>query len=132
MAKTNKAKPLVELDKPGGKVMAYWESAKAAADFYKFPNQVSISYNVNGTTKQARGHYFRYATDKETEAYQQAMQRIDAVTDPKPVAPEPVKEILPVEVIPEVVQKPDAHEDALSPFDKLLQKSKKNFNNNSD
>ena len=42
------------------------------------------------------------------------------------------KEIqMPVETIPEVIQSSDKQEDALSPFARLLQESKKKFNNNS-
>lgn len=112
--------------------MAYWESAKAAAEFYKFSNQVVISYNVNGITKQAKGHYFRYASAKETDVYQKAMRRIDAIAVPAPVVTAPIADSFPVDTIPELAQKPDDQGGALSLFDRLLQKSKKNFNENSE
>lgn len=134
MARKNLNKPIVETDKPGGKTIKYWRSAKSAADFYGFSQQVIISYNVNGITKQAKGHYFRFATKQEIEDYEVILRRLAAAqsTDPAPIVPELTPEATPIETIPEVVQKADNQTDAISPFDRLLQESKKKFTENSD
>jgi len=133
MANPNLKKPIIELNKPGGKPIAYWESSKAAADFYNL-SQVVISYNVNGKTRQAKGHYFRYATKKETEEYNNNLLRIDAADRAAalPVVEEPAKIDIPAEIIPDVVQKPEDQYDTLTPFEKMLQKSKNKLDNNSE
>jgi hypothetical protein len=135
MANKNLKKPIVELDRPNGKPVAFWDSSKAAAEFYQM-TPVSISYNINGKTKQAKGHYFRYATKKEIESYVQGMAKIEAAISAKNAETAQALEqnliALPVETIPESVQKPDTHADTLSPFDRLLQGCKKKFNDNSE
>lgn len=131
MAKSQK-KPIIELDKPNGKPIAYWESSQKAANHYNI-NQVNISYNITGRQKQAKGHYFRFATPKEIDEYNKAMARIAAATkadDPAPVVNK-IEQLPPAEVIPEAVQPTEEKENTLSPFELLLQKSKKKFNDNS-
>jgi hypothetical protein len=128
----NKKKPIIELDKAGGKPLAYWPSAKDASAYYNI-HQVNICYNVNGATKQAKGHYFRFATPKEIASY----EIIQATIKPETAESAPLVENIPnpnipVETIPESVQSADNQDDALSPFALLLQKSKNNFNKNSD
>ena len=133
MARKNQNKPIVETDKPGGKVVMYWPSSKSAADHYKI-NQVNISYNINGITKQAKGHYFRYATPKETAAYEESIKRIDTAeaVPQEPAAPEVITPIIPVDIIPETVNKTELPPDSLTPFERMLQKSKEKFKENSD
>lgn len=127
----NKNKPIIEVDKPGGKPILYWPSAKEASEFYKI-NQVNISYNVNGVTKQAKGHYFRFATPKEIAAFEKITASIKPDIDLAPPVVKIFSEIqLPVETIPEVVQNADPQGDALSPFARLLQESKNKFENDS-
>lgn len=133
MANKNLCKPIIELDKPNGKPVAYWGSSKEAAEHYGI-GQVNISYNINNITKQAKGHYFRYATKQETAAYNASVARIDAVQNIQsapvaPVAPITPTPVLPVETIPEVVHKPS---DTLTPFQRMVQESKKKFNENSE
>lgn len=127
--KTNK-KAIVELDKPGGKIIKYWESGAQAAEAYGM-NRVIISYNVHGTTTQAKGHYFRFATPKEIEQYAQIIIAIE----PKSVEPIPVEPILtsssePAEVIPEVVKPNENQSDARTPFERLLEAGKKKLMDN--
>jgi hypothetical protein len=132
MAKIRQNKPIIETDKPGGKPIKYWRTAKAAAEFYKFGNQIGISYNVNGINQQVKGHYFRFATVKEIIDYEEILRRHDKPNaNPIPIEPEPIINI-PAETIPEIVQKPELLDDTLSPFERLLQKSKKKFTENSD
>jgi hypothetical protein len=133
MARTRPNKPLIETDKPGGRPIKYWRTAKSAADYYKLGNQVIISYNVKGITKQAKGHYFRYATEREIKDYEEILRREASETNANkvPVGPEPIINI-PAETIPEVVNKPEPNGETLSPFERLLQESKKKFKNNSD
>lgn len=125
------SKPLIEMDKPKGKVIKYWESAKAAGEYYNI-NVVNISYNVNGTTKQAKGHYFRFATPKEIEQYSKIIEQIEEPisVDPAPVDDKNDMPAGPASVIPEVVQPDELQEDTLSPFARLLEESKKKFQNN--
>lgn len=134
MAK-NKNKPIVELDKPNGKVKAFWNSAKEASEFYKI-HQVNISYNVNGKTKQAKGKYFRFATKKEIEIYQHIKEQILPVTTPELnepyTMPLPTGNDIPVEIIPEKPQLNDNQLGYISPFERMLQESKKKFNDNSE
>ncbi len=132
MAQSQK-KPIIELDKPNGKPIAYWESSLKAAKHYNI-NQVNISYNITGRQKQAKGHYFRFATPKEIDEYNKAMARIAEATkdaDPVPVAVNKTEQLPPAEVIPEAVVPSENKENTLSPFELLLQNSKKKFNGNS-
>lgn len=133
MARKPQNKPIVELDKPGGRIITYWRSAKAASEFFNI-NQVNISYNVNNITKQAKGHYFRFATKQEIEDYEKILRQAAAApsAEAAPVEPTRLADNTPVETIPEVVQKPEIQDDTLSPFARLLQNSKKKFNDNSD
>jgi hypothetical protein len=133
MARIRQNKPIIETDKPNGKPIKYWRTAKAAAEFYKFGNQIGISYNVNGITKQVKGHFFRFATVKEIVDYEEILRRQETVANANPIATEPAPLInIPAETIPDVVQKPEPQQDSLTPFERLLQKSKKKFNENSD
>ncbi len=128
----SKKKPIIELDKPNGKPIRYWESCQKAADYYRI-NQVNISYNISGRQKQAKGHYFRLATAKEIEEYKIAMARIDAAinAEPAPVVVNEIEQLPPAEIIPDVVQYSENQGQPLSPFEEMLQKSKKKFNENS-
>lgn len=132
MANKNLRKPIVELDKPKGKIIKYWESARQAADAYKF-TQVIISYNVNGKTKQAKGHYFRFATSIEIEQYSKIVNIIDTpiIADATPIAPHIEDFNVPVEVIPETVNKSENQDNMLTPFQRLLEAGKKKLTDNS-
>lgn len=132
MEKYSRKKPIVELDKPGGKIKKYWESAKQAADAYNM-NQVIISYNVRGTTKQAKGHYFRFATKKEVEQYSNIINIIDEeiITDTTPIVTDSENSNIPVETIPEVVNRDENQVNTLSPFEQLLEASKNKLTENS-
>lgn len=132
MANRKQNKPIIELDKPSGKVIKYWNSAKAAAEFYKM-TVVSISYNVNGINRQAKGHYFRFATAKEIEAYANALVRIDNAINVEPTPKEVELDLptLPVEIIPEHIQPTEDQQNTLSPFYRLLEAGKKKLNENS-
>lgn len=125
-------KPIVELDKPKGKAMKYWESAKKASDFYNI-NVVNISYNVNGTTKQAKGHYFRFATAEEIEQYSKINDQLDAPpsAEPAPIAEIDDGPVGPTPVLPEVIQSDEIQDNTASAFARLLEESKKKFQNNS-
>jgi len=126
----DKRKPLVELSEPGGNVIMYWPSAKDAANYYGI-NQVNISYNANGICHQAKGHYFRFATPEETNQYRLLYEFLNKI--PNKPAPKPVEVI---EIPAENIEAPDettANPDGeLSFFEKMLQKSKNNFNSNSE
>ena len=76
----DKNKAIVELDKMGGKIIMYWPSAKAASVHYGI-NQVNICYNVKGRCKQAKGHFFRFATNEEIDQYKQLQYRLDCRDD---------------------------------------------------
>lgn len=132
MARHQKNKPIVELDKPYGKVIKFWDSAKAASLMYNI-SQVVISYNVNDFTKQAKGHYFRFATSKEIQAYKVTIAKIDSEKSAEPTQKEETIQIpnLPVEIIPEVVQSGENQINTLSPFYRLLEAGKKKLNENS-
>lgn len=131
MAKFDRRKPIVELDRPGGKVMAYWHSAKDASEFYNI-HTVNISYNVNGKTKQALGRYFRFATPKEIRSHNEIMANMKPeTTEAAPLDVKPQEPQTPVDTIPEAIQTTDKQDDTLSPFARLLQESKKRFNKNS-
>lgn len=129
-------KPIVELDKPNGKTINYFESAKKASDLYKI-NVVNISYNVNGITKQAKGHYFRFATATEIDFFTQIMQKLDSISQPQPSAePAPVEDNLgsadgPTPVLPEAPDNNENQTNTTSAFARLLEESKKKFQNNS-
>lgn len=131
MAYADKRKPIIELDKPNGKIKQYWPSAKDAAEFYGF-NVVIISYNVNKRTKQAKGHYFRFATPEEIEIYKNI--QISVVENDIKVAPEPAPAFIPPDIPVEVISAPDPNEQPLneSAFEKMLKESKKKFNENSE
>jgi len=133
MAK-NKNKPIVELNKPKGKVVAYWESAKEASEFHKI-NQVNISYNVNGITKQAKGHYFRFATPAEIAMYRQIKDKLKPNEPEKsvegPAVPLLTSPPTPADIIPEVVKKTEPLGETPSVFEQMLKKYKKKFNDNS-
>lgn len=126
-------KPIVELDKPKGKIKLYWDSAKSAGDFYGI-NVVNISLNCTGQTKQAKGHYFRFATPAEIEVYKSLnslLEEVEAtpkteITDDKHEAPNG-----PAPTLPDIIEPNENQNDALSPFARLLEESKKKFNNNS-
>lgn len=131
MANKHQKKPIVETDKPGGKVKKYWESAVQAAAFYNI-SQVIISYNVRGTTKQAKGHYFRFATAKEIEQFQRIIGDIDnKIADMVPVEPVIIPNNIPVDIIPETVKSDDDQNDTLSNFERLLEAGKKKLIDNS-
>ncbi len=116
---------------PNGKIKQYWHSAKAASDFYNI-NVVNISYNVNGITKQAKGHYFRFATQQEIEQYSKIAETIapPISTDPAPIDDNSAISVSPAPVIEETVQPDEQQENITSPFARLLEKSKKKFQNN--
>jgi hypothetical protein len=125
----DKRKPLVELEGPNGSVKAFWPSAKAASEHYGI-HQVNISYNVNGITKQAKGHYFRFATTEEIINYQNLLDNIDQDVIAQP---DPVTHIeIPEEHIEAPADLPPHEDGSLSPFEKLLQKSKNIFKENSE
>lgn len=127
-------KPIVELEKPGGKIKAFWKSAKEASEFHNI-HPVNISYNVNGKTKQAKGKYFRFATKKEIEAYLLIQKEISPVEPEKSALPIPIPlpdTNLPVDIIPENPQSGDNQIGYVSPFEKMLQDYKKKFNENSE
>lgn len=127
----DRRKPIVELD-VDGKIIAFWESAKNASDYYQNITVVSISYNVTGVTRQAKGHYFRFATPLEIKTYRDVQGLIkEPIAEEKPIQNLEIPE-LPVETIPNVIQKNENQVDVISPYDRLLQKSKKKFNNNSE
>lgn len=132
MANPYLKKPIIELDKPGGNFLRYWESSKAASDFYNI-SQVVISYNINKKTKQAKGHYFRYATQKEIEGYGAVKARIEVSenTQPAPIEPVFTPPDLPAATLPESPQVNEEHDNTESAFTRLLQESKKKFNENS-
>lgn len=126
-------KPIVELDKPKGKIKAYWESAKAAGAHYGI-NVVNISYNCTGQTHQAKGHYFRFATPAEIEQYKKLDNLLEEVenvveqtiTDEKIDIPNG-----PAPTLPEIIEPDEIQKDTLSPFARLLEESKKKFKDNS-
>lgn len=124
-------KPLIELDKPNGKIKQYWHSAKAASDFYNI-NVVNISYNVNGITKQAKGHYFRFATPNEIEQFSKIADQIEEAPSADPAPVDDINDIpaSPAPVIEETVQPDEIQENMISPFARLLEESKKKFQNN--
>lgn len=131
MARKINKKPIVELEKPGGKVKKYWESARLAADAYKI-STVIICYNVKGTTSQAKGHYFRYATSIEIEQYTQIINSITtSSTDSIPVEPITVPTNENVDTIPEVVKREENQIDTLTPFERLLEAGKNKLMDNS-
>ncbi len=120
------------MDKPKGKTIKYWESARKASDYYNI-NVVNISYNVNGTTKQAKGHYFRFATDEEIDQYSKINDQLEA---PPSVGAAPVVEadnapISPAPVLQEPIQSNEGQDNTTSAFARLLEESKKKFQNNS-
>lgn len=128
---TKRNKPIVELDKPNGKVVAYWESGKKACEAYNLQPH-NISYNVKGITKQAKGHYFRYATISEIEQY----SRIAIALDIKNTVPTTVEPVLStekdqVEIIPEIVISDENQINTLSNFERILLAGKKKLIDNS-
>lgn len=125
-------KPIVELDKPGGKIIQYWECAKQASKFYNI-SQVMISYNVNGKLQQAKGHYFRFANAKEIDQYTNIVSSIEKpiITDSAPVVVENTFQNIPAEIIPDVVKRNENHANALTPFEQMLENSKKKLKDNS-
>lgn len=129
----NRNKPLIELDKPRGKVRAYWASARAASDHYGI-NVVNISQNVNGVTRQAKGHYFRYATPAEIEQYTEILKKSDKQ---EPVTT-PVTEVNeeenhgPASTLPDVIEATEDQSNSQSAFARLLEESKKKFKSNSE
>jgi predicted carbohydrate-binding protein with CBM5 and CBM33 domain len=133
MAKKIAVKPLIEMDKPHkGKVLRYWQSAKAAAAYYNI-NVVNISQNVTGQTHQAKGHYFRYATAKEIEDFSKIVEHIE---EPKSVIQPAIDDIndipeSPTPVIPEAPQADDDQRDTASNFARLLEEAKKKIKYNS-
>lgn len=131
MANHNLKKPIIELYKDG-KYKAYWSCAKEASEFYNI-SQVVISYNVNGRTKQSKGHFFRFATNAEIKTYSQISNRINSAesTQASPIEQEFTPPSIPAEIIPDTPQEFIKQENTISPFTRLLQKSKKKFNDNS-
>lgn len=132
MAQKSKEKPLIELDKRYGKPIAYWESIAKAASFYNLKT-ANISAHVTGRQQQANGHFFRYATPKETEEYNKNLARIDAAINAQatPVEINNTIPTTPPDTIPETVKQTEKQDDTLSPFDAMLQKCKNLFNENS-
>lgn len=131
MGTNDRRKPIVELDKPGGKVIKYWESAKKASEAYNI-SQVMISYNVTGKLKQANKHYFRFANPREIEQYTNIKNSLETpITVATPVVAENTIQIEPGEIIPEVVKRNENHNDTLTPFEQLLENSKKKLKDNS-
>ena len=131
MAK-DKRKPIVELDKPNGKVTKYWESTKDASLFYGI-HPVNISQNVTGCTKSAKGHYFRYATYREIADYNKIIaQTPDPIIDqPTTIDDKTANTDAPVITIPETIQPTEDQQDTTSNFARLLEESKKKFQKNS-
>lgn len=124
-------KPIVELDKPNGKAINYFESAKKASDLYKI-NVVNISYNVNGITKQAKGHYFRFATATEIEFFNKIVETLEALPSAEPAPVDVIEETTegPTPVILEASEDNETQENTTSAFARLLEESKKKFQNN--
>jgi len=130
-----KNKPLIELDSRDikkAKVIHYWDSGKEAAEFYRF-NPVYISMYLNGTQKSCRGKFFRYATPAEIEVFRNIDHQI---TTSEKLAAEPVEQPailpgLPVELIPEIVEKPVIDCENLSPFERMLKEKAEKLKNNS-
>lgn len=118
----DKRKPLVELESYNGKVKAFWESGKEAAEFYGF-SQVLLSICVKGRSRHVRKKYFRYATDEEIAAYYTVKQKVTEEEKKQNEQPATLPQLptTPVETIPEKVEKPA---EELSPFEKLLKKGK--------
>lgn len=125
-------KPLIETDKPNGRIKQYWKSAKEAGLYYNI-NVVNISMNVTGNTKQAKGHYFRYATQDEIEQYSKI---VDYTCTEKSVEPAPIDDnseisLSPAPILPELRQLDEIQSDTLSPFARLLEEGRKKIKNNS-
>ena len=129
-----KNKPIVELDKPNGKVIKYFISSKDAADFYNM-NQANISYNINKKYHQAKGHYFRLANSKEIADYnmvEKKLRKEDNTNNQPKITTITIPSTMPVEVIPERPEDTDNQRDEKSPFDRLLDNYKNKFNNNTE
>lgn len=130
MAK-DKRKPIVELDKPGGKVIKYWKSSKDAALFYDI-NAVNISQNVTGQTLQAKGHYFRHASLTEIANYNKINAELteSTIVQPTLIEPIPNESHGPAPTLVDTSYDAVNQEDTMSHFELLLEKSKKNFQKN--
>jgi ferritin-like protein len=130
MGSTNR-KPLIETDKPNGKIKQYWNSAREAGEFYNI-NVVNISMNVTGNTKQAKGHFFRYATKEEIEQYSKIVDYTYTQTsvEPTPIDDNNDISLSPAPILPESIQFDEIQPDALSPFARLLEEGKKKIKNN--
>lgn len=130
MAKKNRNKPVVELEKTTGKIIKYFESAKSAADTYNI-SPVYISYNVKGVIKHAKGHVFRFATQQEIRTFEKLYQQVVQEETQTSELPSVTTQNEPVETIPERVDK-DANEiDTTSNFQRLLETGKKKLIDNS-
>lgn len=118
----DKRKPLVEIDSSNGKVKMYWESGKDACAFYAIKPGV-MSLCLNGNIKHVKKKYFRFATEQEKILYSGVKERLSENLKPaeQPLVPAEALPDIPVEVIPETVEKP---EDDLTPFDRLIKKGK--------
>lgn len=115
----DKRKPLVEMDSENGKIIRFWESGKDAAAFYEIRPEL-ISMCVKGNAKHAKKKYFRYATEEESALYRDVKQKVE---EPAPAPVPPVIDVpdIPVEIIPETVERPP---EELTPFDRLIKKGK--------
>lgn len=114
-------------------MLRYWESAKAASVFYGI-NVVNISLNCTGQTRQAKGHYFRFATPAEIELYKKLdalLEELEKVAETKIDDDKNATPNGPAPTLPEVVEPDEIQSNTLSPFARLLEESKKKFNNNS-
>lgn len=124
----DKRKPLVELESENGKIKRFWESGKDAAAFYDM-SAVVITVHVKGRSRHAKKKYFRYATPEEVAAYRAVNQVIADQDNQEPTTHAVPVDIpqLPIEVIPEKVDKRENQEAELSPFDVLIKKGKEKF-----
>ena len=120
-----KKKVVVEIDH-NGKFIGFFESVQACADTIG-THQGVVSMILHRTRKHYHGRYFRFARPEEIEQFDKFQAKVVSEEQLKrgiEYAPIPEVIDIPEEVIPAVVPKSLPVDEDLSPFERMLRRSK--------
>lgn len=122
--KIRKKKVVVEIDK-NGKFIGFFESVQSCADLIG-THQGVVSMILHRTRKHFHERYFRFARPEEIEQFDKFQAKVVSEEQLKqietPVVPEVID--IPAEIIPAIVGKSLPVDEDLSPFERMLQRSK--------